>query len=96
MVGEGLVRTGVAAYQVGVWLTRLAGASETRLLVLLMLAVAGLGVPWGPHVSILPLSLPSISFHFFVVDIRFVLLGHRFTTSFSSTPTRPKTGGRII
>ena len=42
VVGEGLVRTGVA-YQVGVWLTRLAGASETRLLVLLMLAVAGLG-----------------------------------------------------
>ncbi len=42
VVGEGLVRTGIA-YQVGVWLTRLAGASETRLLVLLMLAVAGLG-----------------------------------------------------
>jgi di/tricarboxylate transporter len=42
VVGEGLVRTGVA-YQVGVWLTRLAGANETRLLVLLMLAVAGLG-----------------------------------------------------
>ena len=41
VVGEGLVRTGIA-YQVGVWLTRLAGASETRLLVLLMLAVAGL------------------------------------------------------
>ena len=37
VVGEGLVRTGVA-YQVGVWLTRAAGASETRLLVLLMLA----------------------------------------------------------
>ena len=42
VVGEGLVRTGVA-YQVGVWLTRLAGASESRLLILLMLAVAGLG-----------------------------------------------------
>ncbi|TVR64743.1 MAG: SLC13 family permease [Candidatus Competibacteraceae bacterium] len=42
VVGEGLVRTGVA-YQVGVWLTRMAGSSETRLLVLLMLAVAGLG-----------------------------------------------------
>lgn len=42
VVGEGLVRTGVA-YQVGVWLTRLAGSSEPRLLVLLMLAVAGLG-----------------------------------------------------
>ncbi|MDG4595821.1 MAG: SLC13 family permease [Candidatus Contendobacter sp.] len=42
VVGEGLVRTGVAN-QVGAWLTRMAGASETRLLVLLMLAVAGLG-----------------------------------------------------
>ena len=42
VVGEGLVRTGVAN-QVGAWLTRVAGASETRLLALLMLAVAGLG-----------------------------------------------------
>ena len=42
VVGEGLVRTGVA-YQVGLWLTRMAGASEGRLLILLMLAVAGLG-----------------------------------------------------
>jgi len=42
VVGEGLVRTGVAN-QVGAWLARVAGASETRLLVLLMLAVAGLG-----------------------------------------------------
>jgi len=42
VVGEGLVQTGVAN-QVGNWLTRVAGASETRLLVLLMLAVAGLG-----------------------------------------------------
>ena len=42
VVGEGLVRTGVAN-RIGVWLTEVAGASETRLLVLLMLAVAGLG-----------------------------------------------------
>jgi di/tricarboxylate transporter len=42
VVGEGLVQTGVAN-QVGAWLTRVAGASETRLLVLLMLTVAGLG-----------------------------------------------------
>lgn len=42
VVGEGLVRTGVAN-QVGSWLTRVAGTSETRLLALLMLAVAGLG-----------------------------------------------------
>ena len=42
VVGEGLVRTGVAN-RIGVWLTGVAGASETRLLVLLMLTVAGLG-----------------------------------------------------
>ena len=44
VVGEGLVRTGIA-YQVGVWLTQLAGTSETRLLVLLMLA-ARLDLYW--------------------------------------------------
>ncbi len=42
VIGEGLVRTGIA-YQVGDWLVRVAGSSETKLLVLLMLAVAGLG-----------------------------------------------------
>jgi di/tricarboxylate transporter len=42
VVGEGLVRTGVAQ-RLGDWLARKAGASESRLLVLLMVAVAGLG-----------------------------------------------------
>lgn len=42
VIGEGLVRTGVA-YQVGDWLMRVAGQSETRLLVLLMCTVALLG-----------------------------------------------------
>ncbi|TCZ64822.1 SLC13 family permease [Roseicella aquatilis] len=42
VIGEGLVRTGVAR-QVGDWLGRTAGSSETRLLVLLMLVAAGLG-----------------------------------------------------
>ncbi|MDQ5908742.1 MAG: hypothetical protein QG599_835 [Pseudomonadota bacterium] len=42
VVGEGLVQTGVAV-QVGAWLTRMAGTSEMRLLVLLMLMVAALG-----------------------------------------------------
>ncbi|OAM90331.1 SLC13 family permease [Termitidicoccus mucosus] len=42
VIGEGLVRTGVA-YRLGDWLVRKAGNSETRLLVLLMLSVAGLG-----------------------------------------------------
>ncbi|WP_298398763.1 SLC13 family permease [uncultured Azonexus sp.] len=42
VIGEALVRTGIA-YRVGDWLLTRAGSSETRLLVLLMLAVAGLG-----------------------------------------------------
>lgn len=42
VVGEGLVRTGIAS-QVGEWLMRAAGKSETRMLILLMLTVATLG-----------------------------------------------------
>ena len=42
VIGDGSVRTGIA-YRLGDWLMRAAGSSETRLLVLLMLAVAGLG-----------------------------------------------------
>lgn len=42
IVGEGLVRTGIA-YQVSAWLMKAANNSETKVLVLLMLAVAGLG-----------------------------------------------------
>ena len=42
VIGEALVRTGVA-FRVGDWLVGRAGNSEVRLLVLLMLAVAGLG-----------------------------------------------------
>lgn len=42
VIGEGLVRTGVA-YRVGEWLVRHAGKSEMRLLVLLMVSVALLG-----------------------------------------------------
>ncbi|MCX4048920.1 SLC13 family permease [Aeromonas caviae] len=42
VVGEGLVRTGIA-YQVGDTLVKVAGSSETRMLVLLMVAVATLG-----------------------------------------------------
>lgn len=42
VIGEGLVRTGVAR-RLGDWLNAQAGGSETRLLVLLMLAVGGLG-----------------------------------------------------
>jgi len=42
VVGEGLVRTGVA-YQVSEWLMKVANNSETKVLILLMLAVTGLG-----------------------------------------------------
>ncbi|PHM46092.1 putative divalent ion symporter [Xenorhabdus mauleonii] len=42
VIGEGLVRTGVA-YQMGDWLVRIADSSETKMLVWLMLSVAGLG-----------------------------------------------------
>ncbi len=42
IIGEGLVRTGVA-YQMGDWLVKVAGSSETKMMVLLMLTVSGLG-----------------------------------------------------
>jgi di/tricarboxylate transporter len=42
VIGEGLVRTGVAA-RLGDWLLAKAGSSEARMLVLLMATVAGLG-----------------------------------------------------
>ncbi len=42
VIGEGLVRTGVAR-RLGDWLYATAGDSETRMLVLLMVAVSGLG-----------------------------------------------------
>ncbi|EHK90085.1 SLC13 family permease [Aggregatibacter actinomycetemcomitans] len=42
IVGEGLVRTGVA-YQVSEWLLKASHNSESRVLVFMMLAVAGLG-----------------------------------------------------
>ena len=42
VIGDGLVRTGVAQ-QVGDWLIATAGRSEIRLIVLLMLVVCGLG-----------------------------------------------------
>lgn len=42
IIGDGLVRTGVAS-KMGSWLVDMAGSSETKMLVLLMLTVAGLG-----------------------------------------------------
>lgn len=42
IVGEALVRTGIAN-QVSEWLMKVSGASEVRVLILLMLSIAGLG-----------------------------------------------------
>ncbi|HGH3372387.1 TPA: SLC13 family permease [Kluyvera cryocrescens] len=42
IIGDGLVRTGVAT-KMGSWLVQVAGSSETKMLVYLMLTVAGLG-----------------------------------------------------
>ncbi|MEM6160756.1 SLC13 family permease [Erwinia sp. P6884] len=42
VIGEGLVRTGVAL-KLGEWLIKMAGDSESKMLILLMLTVAGLG-----------------------------------------------------
>ncbi|MEB4674854.1 SLC13 family permease [Enterobacteriaceae bacterium G50] len=42
IIGDGLVRTGVAT-NMGAWLVQVAGSSETKMLVYLMLTVAGLG-----------------------------------------------------
>lgn len=42
IIGDGLVRTGVAT-SMGAWLVKVAGNSETRMLICLMLTVAGLG-----------------------------------------------------
>ncbi|KNC94747.1 SLC13 family permease [Trabulsiella odontotermitis] len=42
IIGDGLVRTGVAT-NMGAWLVKVAGNSETKMLVCLMLTVAGLG-----------------------------------------------------
>ena len=42
IIGDGLVRTGVAT-KMGAWLVSVAGSSETKMLIYLMLTVAGLG-----------------------------------------------------
>ncbi|HBX1760319.1 TPA: SLC13 family permease [Klebsiella pneumoniae subsp. pneumoniae] len=42
IIGDGLVRTGVAT-KIGAWLVSVAGNSETKMLIYLMLTVAGLG-----------------------------------------------------
>jgi hypothetical protein len=43
IIGDGLVRTGVATIM-GAWLVKVAGSSETKMLIYLMVTVAGLGL----------------------------------------------------
>src|SRR5262245_47177127 len=59
VIGEGLVRTGVAQ-GLGDWLLKRAGSSETRLLVLLMAAVATLGAF---------MSSTGVDAHFILVEL---------------------------
>ncbi|MFU2078244.1 SLC13 family permease [Avibacterium endocarditidis] len=58
IVGEALVRTGVA-YQVSEWLMKAAKNSETRVLVLVMLAVTGLG-SFMSSVGIVAIFIPVV------------------------------------
>lgn len=58
IVGEALVRTGVA-YQVSEWLMKAAKNSETRVLILVMLAVAGLG-SFMSSVGIVAIFIPVV------------------------------------
>jgi di/tricarboxylate transporter len=58
VIGEGLVRTGVAR-RLGDWINARAGDSETRLLVLLMAAVAGLGAVMS-STAVVAIFLPVV------------------------------------
>ncbi|ECQ7710207.1 SLC13 family permease [Salmonella enterica] len=64
IIGDGLVRTGVATV-VGTWLVKMAGSSEIKMLVLLMSTVAGLGAfmsSTGVVAIFIPVVL-SVSMH---------------------------------
>ncbi|EGP8206017.1 SLC13 family permease [Salmonella enterica] len=64
IIGDGLVRTGVATV-VGTWLVKMAGSSEIKILVLLMITVAGLGAfmsSTGVVAIFIPVVL-SVSMH---------------------------------
>lgn len=74
VIGEALVRTGVT-YQVGGWLIRQAGSHETRLMVLLMLVVAGLGATMS-STGVVGVFIPvvmSITRHMKVPPSRFMI-----------------------
>lgn len=64
IIGDGLVRTGVATV-VGAWLVKMAGSSEIKMLVLLMITIAGLGAfmsSTGVVAIFIPVVL-SVSMH---------------------------------
>ncbi|ESJ16015.1 citrate transporter [Salmonella enterica subsp. diarizonae serovar 60:r:e,n,x,z15 str. 01-0170] len=64
IIGDGLVRTGVATV-VGTWLVKMAGSSEIKMLVFLMITVAGLGAfmsSTGVVAIFIPVVL-SVSMH---------------------------------
>ncbi|EAP5826003.1 SLC13 family permease [Salmonella enterica] len=64
IIGDGLVRTGVATV-VGTWLVKMAGSSEIKMLILLMITVAGLGAfmsSTGVVAIFIPVVL-SVSMH---------------------------------
>lgn len=48
IIGDGLVRTGVATIM-GAWLVKVAGSSETKMLIYLMVTVAGFGGVYELH-----------------------------------------------
>ncbi|ECO0584472.1 SLC13 family permease [Salmonella enterica subsp. diarizonae] len=64
IIGDGLVRTGVATV-VGTWLVKMAGSSEIKMLVLLMITVAGLGA-FMSSAGVVAIFIPvvlSVSMH---------------------------------
>src|SRR4051794_10510803 len=58
VIGEGLVRTGVAR-RLGDWLAAKGGSSETRMLVLLMLTRGGLGAVMSPP-AVVAIFIPVV------------------------------------
>ena len=64
VIGEGLFRTGVAL-AIGNWLMRVGGTSETRMMILLMLVVAGLSTfmsSTGAVAIFIPVTLNLLNF----------------------------------
>lgn len=74
IIGDGLVRTGVATV-VGTWLVKMAGSSEIKMLVLLMITVAGLGAfmsSTGVVAIFIPVVL-SVSMHMQISPSRLMM-----------------------